>query len=428
MNGCSLAQCLCWRCLCLVKGTQRGFSNQCFDSALDDDTAPQQASDLQSSMAYSNDDSMFDEEEEEWEDPAGFDGYWKEDFLSSDEALPDAHTAEVPQQSQTDVDDTDSVYEDDWSSEGTEAFDHHEGSTVGDDRPVPFDWQTEVEREAWQRAYDAAFPVIERMSTLELEDAYKRRLPDSEINVNNFNRLNELTGSKYGVWPRSRLPDRRSRSLFEPRAKYTLPQKLPHSARAFPGRPEWVSMPTRDEYRYGDMDRDFVIDRERPGSVDSDAETREQLLQYLIEEAEMASALYAVAINEAEQQKKAGWWDSMIGNKAALSDEKRSAKLENLRKDVQVTWEKVDEVYAAREARREERLEAEREEDRRYWYEISGGLGDVSEDDESVFSQDRGVKRSRSSGEPPERLSKRARPTITAMPRSMSRDIRRRYR
>ncbi|OQO12928.1 hypothetical protein B0A48_02392 [Cryoendolithus antarcticus] len=374
-------------------------------------------------MAYSNDDSMFDEEEE-WEDPAGFDGHWEEDFLSNDEVLPDAGTATNTQNPETDADGTDSVYEDDWSSEQTEFMDQHEGRTVGDDRPAPLDWQTDEDREAWQRAYNAAFPIVERMSTLELEHAYDRRLPESKIKVDNFGRLNELTASKYGVWPRSRLPDRRSRSLFEPRAKFQLPQKLPYSARDFPGRPEWLSMPTRDEYRYGDMDRDFVIDRERPGSVDSDAETHEQLLQYLIEEAETASALCAVAINEAEQQKKAGWWDSMIGNKAALSDNKRSAKLEGLRRDVQEAWEKVDEVYAAREARGEERLEAEREEDRRY--EMSGGLGEVSEDDGSVFSQDRGVKRSRSSAESPERSSKRRRSTVTAMSRSTLRGVRRR--
>ncbi|KAK6440532.1 hypothetical protein LTR95_003245 [Oleoguttula sp. CCFEE 5521] len=374
-------------------------------------------------MAYKDDDCMLDEAEE-WEDPAGFDGYWEEDFLSNDKALPDAGPATNTQDPETDADDTDSVYEDDWSSEQTEALDHHDGRTVGDYRPASLSWQTDKDREAWQRAYDAAFPIVERMSTLELEHAYDRRLPESKIKVDNFGRLNELTGSKYGIWPRSRLPDRRSRSLFEPRTKFQLPQKLPHSARDFPGRPDWVSMPTRDEYRYGDMERDFVIDRERPGSVDSDAETREQLLQYLIEEAEMASALYAVGINEAEQQKKASWWDSMIGNKAALSDNDRSAKLEDLRKNVKEAWEKVDEVYAAREARREERLEAEREEDRRY--EMSGGLGEVSEDDESVFSQDRGVKRSRSSEESPDRPSKRRRSTVSAMPRSTLRGVRRR--
>ncbi|OQO08500.1 hypothetical protein B0A48_06370 [Cryoendolithus antarcticus] len=155
-------------------------------------------------MAYSNDDSMFDEEEK-WEDPAGFDGYWEEVFLSNDKDLPDAGFATNTQDPEMDADGTDSVYEDDWSSEQTETMDQHEGRTIGDDRPAPLDWQTEDERQGWQRAYDAAFPVIERMSTLELEDAYKRRLPESQINVDKFNRLNELTGSKYGVWPRSRL-------------------------------------------------------------------------------------------------------------------------------------------------------------------------------------------------------------------------------
>ncbi|OQO08501.1 hypothetical protein B0A48_06371 [Cryoendolithus antarcticus] len=172
------------------------------------------------------------------------------------------------------------------------------------------------------------------------------------------------------------------------------------------------------------MKRDFVVTRRPISSVNSDTETREQLLQCLIEEAGLESALCAVATNEAEQQKKAGWWDSMVGIKAALSDDKRSAKLENLRKAVKEAWEKVDEVYAAREARREERLEAENEEDRRY--EMSGGLGEVSEDDESVFSQDRGLNRPRSSEESREGPSKRQRSTITATPRYLLRGVRRR--
>ncbi|KAK6431103.1 hypothetical protein LTR95_012737 [Oleoguttula sp. CCFEE 5521] len=374
-------------------------------------------------MASRDDDCMFDGEDE-WEGPAGFDDYWERDFSSDDEPQSDANAAGKAQQSESEANDTDSVFEDDWSSEGTEAFDHHEGSTVGDDRPVSFDWQTEDEQEAWKRAYDAAFPVIERMSTLELEDAYKRRLPDSRINVDSFKRLNELTGPKYGVWPRSRLPDRRSRSLFEPRAKYALPHKLPHSARVFPGRPEWVSLPDREEYRYGDMERDFVVDRRRASSIDPDTKTREELLQYLIEEAEKASALLAIAINEADQQEKAGWWDSMLGSKAALLDNKRSTKLEDLQSEVKDARDRVDEVYAARETRRKERLEAEREEDKRY--EMNGGVGEISEDDEEHLSQSRGLKRPRRSAESPEgRPSKRPRLTITALPRSSMRGVRR---